>query len=154
MVAARKPEKNNLKTNKLTDMKRNIIIIILIAAGCLAASCTKIYQEQWNSLYYLDEYGDKICRLQSTYELTNDSTSDNYDIPFQLPIAIYYSGSWTAEIVGGCNWGFLDRSSCTGVHYLHFSYLQNFTGSTRQATIRITCDNGESADITLIQESL
>lgn len=136
-------------------MKRFYIIIIsLLAVGCLAASCTKIYKERWSSLYYVDEYGDKICRLQSTYELTNDSTNENYDIPFQLPIAIYYSGTWNAEILGDCKWAFLDRSSCTGVHYLHFTYLQNFTGETRQAIIRITCDNGESAEITLIQESL
>ncbi|MCQ2183935.1 MAG: hypothetical protein MJY62_00805 [Bacteroidales bacterium] len=134
--------------------KFNIIIISLLSIGCLAASCSKVYQEKWDSLYYIDEFGDKICRLQSTYQLTNDSTDENYDIPFQLPIAIYYSGTWKAEILGECNWAFLDRTSCTGVHYLHLAYLQNFTGETRYTTIKITCDNGESAEITLTQESL
>lgn len=135
-------------------MKKLNIIFIMAFLGCFAASCAKEYVEKWDSLYYVDEYGDKICRLYSTYELTNDSTSENYDIPFQLPIAIYYSGRWEAELVGGCDWGFLDRSSCNGVHYLHFSYLQNFTGGVRYATIKITCDNGETAEITLTQESL
>lgn len=136
-------------------MKRIITITLsLLMLGLFFPSCSKPYEETWDSLYYIDGYGDRICRLYSSYELNNDSTSELTDFPFSLPIAIYYSGSWTAELVDDCDWGFLDRSSCSGVHYLHFNYLQNFTGETRSAIIRITCDNGEKADITLIQESL
>lgn len=119
-----------------------------------ASSCTKAFQENWDSIYYTDEYGDKVCRLYSNYQLTNDSTAQYYDIPFSLPILICYNGAWKVELTEECDWGFIDRGEGRGAHYIHFTYLQNKTGEKRYAIIRVTCDNGETADITLTQNSL
>lgn len=119
-----------------------------------AYSCSKAYEEGWDSLYYTDEYGDKVCRLYSNYKLTNDSSFEYYDIKFSQPILICYNGAWTAELTEECDWGFIDRTEGHGAHYIHFTYLQNKTGEKRNAVIRVSCDNGETADITLTQESL
>lgn len=137
-------------------MKKTIYLIIstLALACCLFSSCSKVYEEKWDSIYYTDQYGDKVCRLYTSYKLSNDSTNSYTDFPFSLPIAIYYSGSWKAELTSECDWGFIDKTSGEGVHYIHFTYLQNNTGALRYVILRITCDNGETADITLSQDTL
>ncbi len=135
-------------------MKKLQYYAAVLVTLCCTASCSERYAETWDSLYYTDQYGERVCRMYETYTLNNDSDGSNTDFPFSQPIAVYYSGSWTAEIVTECGWGYVDRAGGKGVHYIHFTYLQNSTGEERYAILRIKCDNGESVDITLTQKSI
>lgn len=135
-------------------MKKLSYILSLVIVLLAAAGCDKRFEEGWDSIYYTDEYGDKVCRMYSSYKLTNDSTDSNYDIKFSLPILVCYNGDWKVETTRECDWGFIDRTEGHGAHYIHFTYLQNRTGDSRHVILRVTCDNGEKADITLSQESL
>lgn len=134
-------------------MKKTAAILLSLAIAMISAtSCAKIYVEKWDSLYYTDEYGQKQCRMLTNIKLNNDPGSTMTEDPFSMPIAVYYSGKWTAVLKDGCTWGFLDRNDGEGVHYLHFIYMKNDSGQSRSAIMTISCDNGESVDITLYQE--
>lgn len=130
----------------------HFLTIVFIAVICL--SCEKRYVDAYSSIYVLDSYGNPQCRMTTRYNLNNSSTDRFNDHPFVKPICVYYSGHWTAEILGECDWAYLSKTSDTGIHYFNFCYCQNDSGEDRQAIVRIKCDNSEEVDITLIQETL
>ena len=57
------------------------------------------------------------------------------------------------EFTEDVDWAYLDRNSGSGVTYIHVGVLQNDSGAERTAVIRLTCDNGETADISITQAS-
>lgn len=128
-------------------MKKYLYIIASALLLSVAASCDRPFNEQWDSLYYTDEEGARICRLIQEYKLKNDGSE-------ALAIAVYYSGTWTVEFVDEPDWAFIREAKNTGVHYFHVDYAPNETGTIRYVTLRINCDNGETCDIDLSQESM
>lgn len=134
---------------------KKIISIIALALLCAGiSSCDKRYEENYDSIYFYDSYGQRHCRMIENYTLNNSSSSKGSEDPFVKSICVYYSGHWTVEIEGHCDWAYLSKSEGTGVHYFNFCYEQNATGESRTAVILLSCDNDDELEINLTQESL
>lgn len=124
-------------------MKVLIKAAVILLLG--AVSCSKEYVEEYSTIYRTDKDGNKVCRLFTEYNV-NAATASH-------AMVIYYSGNWTVEFTEDVDWAYLDRNSGSGVTYIHVGVLQNDSGAERTAVIRLTCDNGETADISITQAS-
>ncbi|MBR0247191.1 MAG: BACON domain-containing protein [Bacteroidales bacterium] len=127
-------------------MKRQLVILLTVFLGVFAISCSKTYEETYPSLFRTDEAGNRVPRMFTWYDISSASGT--------LAIPIYYSGNWQIRFAEESTWAYLDRNSGTGVVPLHVGYLQNSTGATRTLILKLTCDNGELLDITIIQPSV
>lgn len=124
-------------------MKKFAIIILAMVLG--AASCTKPYEEVYDSLYYTNPYtGVVTSHMFTSYDLGA--------IGDAVALVVYYSGSWTASLPDDCDWAYLTRTAYTGVKTMHFVYSTN-DGPARETVLTITADNGETLDITFSQSS-
>lgn len=110
------------------------------------SSCSKDYVEEYNSIYRTDAEGNTVPRMFTWYDVTSSTGT--------LAIAIYYSGSWTISFAEEPDWAYLDKTSGEGVQYIHVGYLQNNTGNNRSLLLKLSCDNGESLDITINQATV
>lgn len=125
-------------------MKRIINITISALVLLALASCSKEYVEDYSTIYRTDKDGNKVCRLFTSYDFGSSTASH--------AMVIYYSGEWEIDFVEPVDWAYLDRTSGKGVTFLHVGVLEN-EGSERMAVLRLKCDNGEVADITITQSS-
>lgn len=127
-------------------MKR-IFQLSFIALSMLAVvSCGKEYEEKYMSIYRTDAEGNEVPRMFTWYDITSSTGT--------LPIVIYYSGSWTVDFAEEPGWAYLDRTSGSGVSYIHVGYLQNNTGNNRSLLLKLSCDNGETLGITINQATV
>ena len=110
----------------------------------ILASCNKDYVEDYSSIYRTDKDGNKICRMFTSYDLGSSTATH--------AMVIYYSGKWEIDFVEPVDWAYVDRTVGEGVMFLHVGLLQN-DGAERMAVLRLKCDNGETADITITQAS-
>ena len=110
----------------------------------ISVSCSKEYVEDYSSIYRTDKDGNKICKLFTSYDF-GASTATH-------AMVIYYSGKWEVDFVESVDWAYIDRMSDEGITFLHVGLLQN-DGAERMAVLRLKCDNGETADITITQAS-
>lgn len=117
---------------------------IMFSLLSVLASCSKEYVEDYSSIYRTDKDGNKICRMFTSYDY-NSSTATH-------AMVIYYSGKWEIDFVESVDWAYVDRTAGEGVTFLHVGLLQN-DGAERMAVLRLKCDNGETADITITQAS-
>ena len=109
-------------------------ILVLLAALTLAA-CNKPFEENYPQLV-LDSY---------EYKLNSNGGS--------LHVMVYYSGSWTAEIlpsVGGNDWLELSRSGAPGQAYIRISYA-SAVNVERTAFVEFYPESGEPVQLTLTQ---
>ena len=106
--------------------------------------CSKDYVEDYSSIYRTDMDGNKICRMFTSYDFGSSTATH--------AMVIYYSGKWEIDFVESVDWAYIDRPAGEGVTFLHVGLLQN-DGAERMAVLRLKCDNGETADITITQAS-
>ena len=116
----------------------------MISMMFVLASCSKDYVEDYSSIYRIDEDGNKICRMFTSYDFGSSTATH--------AMVIYYSGKWEIDFVEPVDWAYVDRTVGEGVTFLHVGLLQN-DGAERMAVLRLKCDNGETADITITQAS-
>ena len=97
------------------------------------SSCVRDFEERYDTL-----------ALDSTqYELLSKGGS--------LMIMVYYSGSWTVSMLEeGVDWAYLTEESGKGIDAFRFRY-DAFEGSVRTVTLKVECDNGDTAEIVLTQ---
>ena len=117
---------------------------IMLSMIIILASCSKDYVEDYSSIYRTDKDGNKICRMFTSYDFGSSTATH--------AIVIYYSGKWEIDFVEPVDWAYVDRTAGEGVTFLHVGLLQN-DGTERMAVLRLKCDNGETADITITQAS-
>ena len=123
-------------------MKKTFIIALILG---LLSSCSKPYEERYDSLYYDNPYtGERCSRMFTSYELTA--------IGDAVAIVVYYSGEWTAALPEDCGWAYITRTAYEGVKTMHFVYSTN-DGEERSTVLTIKADNGETLDITFTQSS-
>lgn len=109
----------------------------------LSSACSKEYVENYDTIYRTDKDGNQVCRMFTEYSFGSSTASH--------AMIIYYSGNWTIDFTEPVDWAYVDRTSGSGVTYIHVGLLQNDSGNARSAVLRLTCDNGETADITITQ---
>ena len=126
-------------------MKR-ITGILIVFFLSLAASCSKAYEENYDSLFRTDAEGRQVPRMFTSYDLTSATG--------KLPVTVYYSGNWNLHFAEESSWAYLDRTEGKGVITIHVVYLQNDSGLGRSLTLKLECDNGESLDIGINQVSI
>lgn len=127
-------------------MKRIFQVSLFVLSMLAAVSCSKEYEEKYDSIYRTDAEGNEVPRMFTWYDIASSTGT--------LPIVIYYSGSWTVDFAEEPGWAYLDRKSGTGVSYIHVGYLQNNTGNNRSLLLKLSCDNGETLDITINQATV
>ena len=108
-------------------MKKTAYIFLAILALC---SCSQRYEESWD-----------LALDSDLYKLSNSVT--------KLPITVYCTSPWNAELVSGQDWAQLDRTSGSEVSTIHLVFSEN-TGLSRQAVVKIT-SGGVEKMITVIQ---
>jgi hypothetical protein len=114
-------------------MKRILTYMMVIMASLSLVSCTEEYEERYDSLA-LDSM---------EYELLSAGGS--------LMITVYYSGSWTVSMLGdNIDWAYLTQETGTGIDQFRFRYDASI-GVPRTVTLKVECDNGDTADIVLTQ---
>ena len=89
-------------------------------------------------------------RFEKSWDLSVDT--ELYQISYsvtKLPISVYCTTAWKAELISGQDWAELDRTSGSEVTTIHLTFGEN-TGLSRQAVIRITSGDAEKI-ITVIQ---
>lgn len=121
---------------------KKLIKYLMVFVLLMSVSCSKDYVEEYSSIYRTDKDGNKVCMMFTSYDF--GSSTDTH------AMVIYYSGKWSVDFVDPVGWAYLDRTSGEGVTFLHVGLLEN-DGAERMAVIRLTCDNGETADITITQ---
>ena len=112
-------------------------ILYALASACLllaAVSCTEKYR---------DEY--KHLRVDRTY-LKLESEGG------EIPIMVYYSGSWNVAIDEDCNWASLDRTSGKGIGTIHFNCEKN-SFTARETNLTLSNDKKESITINIVQNA-
>lgn len=127
-------------------MKRIIKLLFALSLLAAAPSCSKDYEERYDSIFRTDFDGNKVPIMFTWYDV-NSSTGT-------LAIVIYYSGGWTVGFADDPDWAYIDRTSGHGVHYIHVGYLQNGTGADRSLLLKLRCDNGEELEITINQATV
>lgn len=95
--------------------KFRLIICLAVLATCF--SCRQKFTENWELA--LDRES-----------VTVSSTAES------LPITVYASGDWTAELVEGTDWATLDQSSGKGVTTIHLVFNPN-DGMVRKACVLV-----------------
>lgn len=123
-------------------MKKKLYLLLIPVL--MLAGCTKTFEEQYDSIYRIGPDGGQYCNMPVNYEIAGESG--------RLSLNVLYSGSWTATLDDTVNWAFLSRGSGTGISWLRLYYTSNNGVGQRTAVITLTCDNGESAEITVTQE--
>lgn len=123
---------------KLINMTMSALLLFALT------SCSKEYVEDYSTIYRTDKDGNKVCRLFTSYDFGYSTGSH--------AMVIYYSGEWTIDFVDPVDWAYIDRPAGKGVTFIHVGVLEN-EGAERMAVLRLKCDNGEEADITITQSS-
>ena len=108
-------------------MKKILYIFIAIFAAC---SCNQLYKESW-----------ELAVDSDLYKVSNTVT--------KLPITVYCTSPWNAELVSGQDWAELDCTSGSDVTTIHLLFSENDVLS-RQAVVKVTSASGEKT-ITVIQ---
>ncbi len=123
-------------------MKKILYMMSVLFAALLMGSCQK-EPAGYDSLYRVGPDGEKYCLLPQLYKIAK--------VGDRLLILVDYSGAWEVSLDEQTDWAFLDRTSGHGQEYVRLCYNGNNTTSERTATVTITCDNGESVAISIIQ---
>lgn len=108
-------------------MRKILYIFIAIFAAC---SCNQLYKESW-----------ELAVDSDLYKVSNTVT--------KLPITVYCTSPWNAELVSGQDWAELDCTSGSDVTTIHLMFSEN-DALSRQAVVKITSASGEKT-ITVIQ---
>ena len=108
-------------------MRKILYIFIAIFAAC---SCNQLYKESW-----------ELAIDSDLYKVSNTVT--------KLPITVYCTSPWNAELVSGQDWAELDCTSGSDVTTIHLLFSEN-DALSRQAVVKITSASGEKT-ITVIQ---
>lgn len=128
---------------KIFDYMRKAVLVPF-SVLLLAVGCTKTYDYHYDSLYYIGPDGNTYCHMPLVYNIGNEAG--------RLLIPVCYSGEWTVSILEDVNWAFIDLVSGSGIKNIRFWYTGNMDGEERSATVKVSCDNGDEAEIVINQK--
>ena len=122
-----------LKQNSRKYMKRFLAYMIVAMMSVSMTSCVRDFEERY----------DRLALDSTQYKLLPKGGS--------LMIMVYYSGSWTVSMMEeGVDWAYLTEESGKGIDAFRFRYDPS-EGTARTVTLKVECDNGDTADIVLTQ---
>ena len=107
-------------------------IIILLAVALLGvAACSQKYEERYDS-------------IRSDYEFLNVGAAAD-----TIPMMVYYSRQWKAQVQEDCDWLTVDKPAGEGVSVIHVITTDN-DGPLRAADLFLVA-GGESLSINIQQ---
>ena len=118
-------------------MKNIFYLVSVLFAALVFSSCEK------ENLYGVGPDGQTYCRIPQLYNIGK--------VGGKLLILVDYPGQWEVSLDQQTTWAFLDRTNGKGLEYVRLCYDGNTTASERQAVVTLSCDNGETVDISVIQ---
>ena len=95
-------------------MKKIMIFIAVVLLG--SAACSQKFEERYD-------------KIRSDYEFLNVGA-----VADTIPMMVYYSGTWKAEVEEGCEWMSVDLPQGEGVKVLHVITTDN-DGPVRAAEL-------------------
>ena len=106
---------------------------IALLAILLAAGCQKPFNEHYSEL-----------RLNSDeYQVSSDEG--------KCVITVYYSGAWSVSASSSAAWASVENGNNDGIGDFRLLYTKN-EGPSRSCSFTLSCDNGESREISLVQK--
>jgi hypothetical protein len=132
-----------VKTNKRRQIMKNIFYLVSVLFAALVLSSCEKETAGYDTLYGVGPDGQTYCRIPQLYNIAK--------VGGKLLILVDYSGQWEIELDPQTTWAFLDRTNGKGQEYVRLCYDGNTTASERQAVVTLSCDNGETVDISVIQ---
>ena len=112
-------------------MKR-INNLILALAGLFAAACADTFEERYDLAVNTDRYS-----------VTAEAG--------KLPVTVYCSGAWTAQLTAESAWATLDRTAGSGITTIRLNYADN-PGLTRSVGV-VLRGSGLEKTVTVVQKA-
>ena len=112
-------------------MKR-INNLILALAGLFAAACADTFEERYDLAVNTDRYS-----------VTAEAG--------KLPVTVYCSGAWTAQLTAESAWATLDRTAGSGITTIRLNYADN-PGLARSVGV-VLRGSGLEKTVTVVQKA-
>ena len=112
-------------------MKR-INNLILALAGLFAVACADTFEERYDLAVNTDRYS-----------VTAEAG--------KLPVTVYCSGAWTAQLTAESAWATLDRTAGSGITTIRLNYADN-PGLTRSVGV-VLRGSGLEKTVTVVQKA-